>query len=158
MDKTNVINAVEKRELAKIMEVEFDKIISNMKQEMQYTESEILEQAEKKFGIKYIDKEIKQLQVKIKMLEEQKGKLGFNTGYNGGFNKKYVENGEVVDPNTKAGRFFYLKVSRNVDIQNLEKQKNDRLKNLWLSSDRGEVKELALLKPDIKLLNKPKDK
>jgi len=156
----NTIGAVEKRELAKIVDAEFDTIISNLQQEMQFTEGEILEQAEKKFGIKYIDIEIKSLKNKIEMLEKQKSKLGFETGYNGGFSKTWDQKGgdQVVDPRTKAGRFFYLKMARNIDIQNLEKQKNDRLKKLWLTDQRSEVKALIEAKPDVKFLSKPKGK
>jgi len=158
MTKTNgnLINAVEKRELAKIVEIEFNTIIGNMQQEMKYTEGEILEQAEKKFGIKYIDHEIKSLERKIEMLNKQKEKLGFDTGHYGGFKKEGY--GDEVDPNTKAGRFFYLKMARNIDVQNLKDQKNSRLKQIWLTNERADVVKIVNAKPDIKMLEKPKRK
>ena len=157
MAKDNgIIGAVEKRELAKIIEIEFNTIITNMQTEMKYTEGEILEQAQKKFGIKYIDNEIKSLENKIEMLKKQKEKLGFTSGHCAGFITEGY--GQEVDPRTKAGRFFYLKMARNIDVQNLKDQKNGRLKELWLTDQRSEVKELANRKPDIKLLEKPKEK
>jgi len=153
----NTIGAVEKRELAKLTEAKFNTIISQMTQEMKYTEGEILEQAEKKFGIQYIDKEIKQLEAKIEMLNKQKEKLGFNTGHYTGF-KKLNGYGDEIDPNTKAGRFFYLKMARNVDIQNIQEQRDSRLTSLWLTDSRSEVKLLVEAKPNIKFLDKPKAK
>jgi hypothetical protein len=159
MPDINIINAVEKRELARLVDTEFSKIIENLKQEVQYTESELLEEAEKKFGIKYINKEIKQLEAKIKMLEDQKEKLGFSRYGNGGFSTSYVDKrGQIIDPSTKAGRFYYMKVARNVDILALEDQRDNRLKQLWLNSDRKKITELVNTKPDIKMLANPKVK
>jgi hypothetical protein len=158
-DNTNTIGAVEKRELAKLIDAEFNKIISHMQQEVKFTEGEILEQAEKKFGVKCINKEIKQLKEKIDMLEKRKSDMGFDTShYGNGFKRVWDNQVEVVDSRTKAGKFFYLKMARNIDIQNLEAQRDSRLKSLWLTDSRSEVKQLAEKKPDIKLLSKPKDK
>jgi len=159
MAKNNgaTINAVEKRELAKIIEAEFNDIISNMKQEIKFTEGEILEQAEKKFGLKCIDLEIKQLKKKIETLENQKQSMGFDK-YGNGFSKKWEDSNHVVDPNTKAGRFYYMKVARNVDIKALENERNSRLKSLWLMDQRTDVKQLTESKVEIKCLPKPKKK
>jgi hypothetical protein len=123
---------------------------------MKYTEGEILEQAEKKFGLKCIDKQIKQLQSQISMLEKQKGDMGFSTYGGGGFSKTWQGNDNVVDPNTKAGKFYYMKMARNVDIQNLRDQRNARLKKLWLLDQRNDVVKLSNEKVDIKCLPKPK--
>lgn len=149
------IGAVEKRELAKIIDEEFDTIINQMTQEMKFTEGEILEQAEKKFGLKCINKQIKQLQAQISMLEKQKTDLGFNIHGNG-FSKTWHNSDNIVDPNTKAGKFYYMKMARNVDIQNLRDQRNSRLKKLWLLDQREDVVKLSNEKVDVKCLPKPK--
>lgn len=156
MEKANTLGTIEKRELAKIIDKEFSTIINNLKQEMKYTEGEILQQAEKKFGLKCIDKEIEQLKSKISMLEKRKTDLGFSAYHGKGFAKTWIGNDNVIDPNTQAGRFYYMKVARNVDIQNLEKQRDDRLKNLWLTNIRTDIKALVEKKVDIKMIDKPK--
>ncbi|MCH7731918.1 MAG: hypothetical protein IIB44_05285 [Candidatus Marinimicrobia bacterium] len=102
--------------------------------------------------------EIKSLENKIEMLQTQKAKLGFNTHHNSGFTKTYDCGTEIVDSRTKAGRFFYLKMARNIDVQNLKDQKNSRLKQIWLTNQRLEVVRIVNAKPDIKMLEKPKTK
>ena len=153
MKDVNVIGTVEKRELAKIITNEFNAVINNLQQEIQFTEKEVLEQAEKKLGIKYINKEIEQLKSKIGLLEKEKGKLGFD-GYNkGGFKQIYKDGEYVIDPSSKAGKFYYLKVTRNIDIQALKNQRDDRLKKLWLSGDRKEIQIIANSKLKTKLIS-----
>ena len=151
-DKVKQVGTVEKREIAKIIEGEFNTVIRNVTQEMNMTEGEILEQAHRKFGIKYLDKEINSLKSKITMIENQKIKLGFDR-YNNAFSKTWNNNTHQIDCKTKAGRFFYEKVSKTADVQSLEKQRGDRLKALWLTADRKEVKELAEAKINVKMIS-----
>lgn len=150
MSKENgVISVQEKRELAKIITSEFNSIISSMKQEVQFVEGELLEEAKQKFGIKCINKEIQQLQEKIKLLEQRKRELGFAYGDNFAKSFDTKSGDQTVDRSTKAGRFYYMKVSRNSDIKAMERQRDIRLKNLWLTNKRTDVVELinAEVKP-----------
>jgi len=161
MVKNNgVIGVQEKRELSKLIDEEFSTIIQSMKQEIAFTEGELLEEAQKKFGYEAMDKEIEHLKDKIKFIEDKQSELGFDSG---SFKKRWVpqkgnrfNNDQEIDPTTKAGRFYYLKVARNVDIRELEKQKSDRLKRLWLLDQRADVTALVNETVDMKLLSKPK--
>jgi len=156
MAKDNgVIGVQEKRELSKLIDAEFSEIIQSMKQEIKYTEGEILEEAQKKFGIEALNKEIEHLKEKITFIEQRKTDLGFSGD---SFQTRYPKNGgfgQEIDPNTKAGRYYYMKVARSIDIRQLENQRSDRLKKLWLMDQRTDVSELVAQKVDLKLLPKP---
>jgi len=153
------IGTIEKRELAKLMENQFNEVIQTTQQEMQFTEGEILVQAEKKFGIACIEKQVKQLREQIAMLEKKRTQLGFINNYNGttsGFTKTWAKHSSMqeVDKNTPAGRFFYLKMARNLDIQAIKDQRDNKLKRLWLSDDRKEVETIVNEKPKLLLVKK----
>ena len=163
MSKTNenLIGAVEKRELAKLVNDEFNRIIDTMKQEIKFTQGEILEEAKNKFGIECINKEIDHLKEKITMLETKKKDLGFDSSFNSnGFKTRNVKGGydQEIDPSTKAGRFYYLKIARHGDIKSLEKQRDDRLKNLWLENQRPQIKTLVNIKIDVQQIELKKKK
>ena len=123
---------------------------------MKFTEGEILVQAQKKFGLACIEKEIKQLKEKIDMLEKRRIQLGFTNNYNGttaGFVTNWGTNGtNEVDRNTPAGRFFYLKMARNLDIQAIKNQRDIKLKQLWLSDDRKQITSIVNEKPKLQLV------
>lgn len=141
----NTISVQEKREIAKIISDEYETIITNLQNEIKFTEGEILEEAQKMFGIKAIDLQINQLKEQINMLEKKKLELGFSDrSYDNGFRRKYDKGrGDIVDPNTKAGKFYYMKMARHTDINELRKQKNERLKNLWLENERSKIIKIA---------------
>ena len=65
------IGITERKEIAKIIEKEYNELISQMQNEIVFTEGEIYEEASKKFGIKVIDQEIKNLEKKIELLKEK---------------------------------------------------------------------------------------
>jgi hypothetical protein len=153
MKNNGTISVQEKRELSKILDNEFSRIITDVKQEIKYTQGEILEQAKKKFGLQAINLQIKQLNEKIEFLKKKKREMGFD--YNDDFETEYdYKMGSMVKRNTKAGRYFYLKVSKHADIQELEKAKSERLKHLWLSNSRSEVKSLVEKDIQVKLIRK----
>ena len=145
VDKTiNVIGVQEKKELCKIVSAEYDRLIGTMKQEIEFTQGEILEEAKGKFGLSIINQEIKNLEEKIKLLKDKKSDLGFNCNDDKFFttfdHKSYTHS---IDPKTKAGKFYYLKMSRKADIVGLEKEKDNRIKNIWLENDRANVKRIV---------------
>ena len=140
--KTNgTIGVQEKKELTKIVSGEYDRIIATMKTEIEFTQGEILEDAKAKFGIKLVNQEIKNLEEKIKMLKQKKIELGFD--YRDEFSTKMTDYDRQVDPKSKAGQFFYLKVSRCADIKGLEIARDSRIKNIWLNNDREVIKTLV---------------
>ena len=154
-----IVSVQEKRELSKLVSEEFNRIIQNLQQEIKFTEGEILEEAKNKFGIKLIDQEIDNLQDKIRLLEEKKKELGFEGGHNtNGFVSTWDNktSNYAVDPRTQAGRFYYLRMARCADIQTLQKQRDDRLKKLWLDSERVSVTQLVNSPIDIKFIESNK--
>jgi hypothetical protein len=156
--KTNgngIVSVQEKRELSKLISEEFNRIIQNLQQEIKFTEGEILEEARNKFGVKIIDQEIDNLRDKIQLLEEKKKELGFENGHNSnGFVSTWDHktNNYAVDPRTQAGRFYYLRLAHCADIQTLQKQRDDRLKKLWLDSERVSITQLINAPIDIKFI------
>jgi len=152
------IGVLEKREVAKLISEEFNELIRTTQNEMKYTEGEILKQAEKKFGLKCIEKQISQLKEQIEMLEKKRTQLGFTNNYNGtasGFVTHWGNNNvQEIDPNTQAGRFFYLKMARNMDIQAIKTQRDSKLKALWLTESRADIVTLANEKPKLQLVKK----
>lgn len=154
MKDSNIIGVQEKRELAKIIGEDFEGIITQLQQEIRFTEGEILEQAHKKFGIKAFNLQITQLKKQIEMLEKQKIELGFDM-YDK-FRTTWQMGGSTVDNDSKAGRYYYLKVSKHADIQALNKERTRRLKNLWLTEKRSEVKAIAIGEIKVKLIEHKK--
>jgi len=154
--KNGVISVQEKRELSRLINEEFSRIIKNMQQQIEFTEGEILEQARNEFGLKLLEQEIDNLKEKIKLLEDKKKEMGFDSdGYgSNGFKTVWDQKSgdKKVDPNTKAGRFYYLKMAKHADIQALYKQRDERLKKLWLENDRECVKTLVNESVNIKLI------
>ena len=147
------INTVEKKYLADLIKQEYGDIIDTMQQEIRFTEGEILEEAKNKFGIKLIDQEINNLEEKIKLLQNKKKELGFDNSYNSnGFSTKFMNGQYVVDSSTKAGRFYYLKMAHQADIQKLKQQRDQRLKDLWLTNDRQSISKLAQQKIDVPMI------
>lgn len=152
MKDSNVIGVQEKRELAKIINEDFERIITQLQQEIQYTEGEILEQAKKKFGLELINRQIKKLQEDIAFLEKKRQQLGFDS-YGQSFVKTYHKKGEhIIDASTKAGRFYYMKIARHADIQALNCEKAKRLKDLWLTEKRSEVATISNADIKVKLI------
>jgi len=152
-----IIGVQEKKELSKLIEQEFNTIIMAMKQEIQYTQGEILEEAQKKFGIEALNIEIGHLKEKILFIEKKKQEMGFK--HDDGFGTRTSRENhyeQEVNPNTKAGRFYYMKIARSVDIRALENQRSVRLKKLWLNNERTVVQKLIEQEVDMKFLPKPK--
>ena len=139
----NTIGVQEKKELSKIINAQVERIIEGWKQENENTEGEILDKAHHKFGVKIINQEIKNLKQKIQLLEERKNELGF--GYDDKFQKDYDYKTQIrsIKPDSKAGRFYLTQISKTADVQALEKQRDQRLKDIWLNSGRDEVKKLV---------------
>jgi len=156
----SIVGSLEKRELAKLISAEFNEVIQTTQQEMQFTEGEILRQAEKKFGLQCLEKQISQLREQIAMIEKKRTQLGFMRNYNGtsgGFVKSWSSDkggSQEVDRNTPAGRFFYLKMARNLDIQAIKTQRDNKLKRLWLSEERSEIVAITNEKPKLLLIKK----
>ena len=145
---SNIIGVQEKRELAKIIGEDFEQIIGNLQQQIKFTEGEILEKAHKKFGIKALNMQIEQLEKRIGLLKSQKKDLGFDRDDK--FDTHYTQKGEYeIDKDSKAGRYFYLKISKHADIQALRNERARRLKDLWLTDQRPQVAQIA--KADIKV-------
>lgn len=151
---SNIIGVQEKRELAKIIDADFERIISNLQQEIKFTEGEILEQAHKKFGIKAINLEITHLREKIDLLAKRKKDLGFDS-YDK-FQTVYTIHGSEIETDSKAGRYFYLKASKHADIQLLHRERAKRLKELWLTDQRPQVAKIANSDIKVKLLEHKK--
>ena len=154
--KNGVMSVQEKRELSKLINEEFNRIIKNMQQQIEFTEGEILEQARDEFGLKLLDQEIDNLNEKIKLLQDKKKEMGFDSDSYGSNGFKTVwdqKSGDKrVDPNTKAGRFYYIKMAKHADIQALYKQRDERLKKLWLENERESVKALVNESVNVKLI------
>ena len=157
MSKNNGTIAVqEKRELAKLVTAEFDQIIKQVEEELKFTETGLLEEARNKFGIKAINKQIKQLKEQISMLEKKKQEMGFDSCDELRKTHNYSTGQQEYDRNTKLGRFYCMKIARTADVQALKDQRNNRLKDIWLEDKRAEVKTLINVKPDVKFLTHKK--
>jgi hypothetical protein len=139
----NTIGVQEKKELSKIINSEFERIIEGWKQEIENTEGDLLDKAHHKFGIKIINQEIKNLKQKISLLEDRKRELGF--GFDDKFQKSfdYKTNERTIEADSKAGQFYLAQINKTADIKSLEKQRDQRLKDIWLNSDREAVKTLV---------------
>ncbi len=141
----NIIGVQEKKELTKILTSQYDRLISQMKNEIEFTQGELLEEAHKKFGVKVLNEQIKSLEKQIEIIKQKKTDLGFG-GHSDTFSTKRIDNlhyEQQIDPNSKAGRFYYLKVGRCADIKGLEKERDQKLKDIWLENDRAIVKTLV---------------
>ena len=147
-DKSRGIGTIEKRELAKIIEVEHQRAIESIKQQLGLTETEILEKARKKFGVEIIEGKISSLKKEIGMLEKKKGDLGF-TGYENAFKTIYKNNEMVVHIRTPAGKLFYSEVGERQNVQSMIRLKEERLKKLWLETDRKKI--LKIVNQEIKV-------
>ena len=143
----NKIGVQERREITKLISAEYGRLIDIVQQEIKFTEGEILEVAQKKFGIAIFNQKIKQLQEQISLLEEKKKELGFDR-----YDKlltAWDKTGTKIDRNTPAGRFYYLKVKRTADVQALHQQRDKQLKDIWLTDDRIAIKQLASVSPKV---------
>jgi len=127
--------------LSKLIADEFNRIIESLQQEIKFTEGEILKEAQHKFGLKAINLQIAQLRKQIEMLNKRKEELGFDS--NDLFTTVWNNQRSEVKCDTPAGRFYYLKIKRHADIQSLLKERDNRLKRLWLTDIRKDVASLA---------------
>ena len=150
-DKSRGIGTIEKRELAKIIEVEHQRAIESIKQQLGLTETEILEKARKKFGVEIIEGKISSLKKEMEMLEKKKGDLGF-TAYNNSFKTVYENTEQVVDIRTPAGKLFYSEVGERQNVQSMVRLKEERLKKLWLATDRKQIQKIVNQKIEVPML------
>ena len=141
------IGVQERREIAKLISAEYGRLIDIVQQEIKFTEGEILEVAQKKFGIAIVNQKIKQLEEQIQLLEKKKEELGF-TKYDV-FRTTWDKNETIIDRDTPAGRFYYLKVKRTADVQGLHQQRDKQLKDIWLTDNREVIKKLASVSPKV---------
>jgi len=150
-DKSREIGTIEKRELAKLIEVEHQRAIESVKQQLGLTEAEILEKARKKFGVEIIEGKISSLKKEMEMLEKKKGDLGF-TAYNNSFKTVYENTEQVVDIRTPAGKLFYSEVGERQNVQSMIRLKEERLKKLWLETDRKQIQKIVNQKIEVPML------
>ena len=150
-DKSREIGTIEKRELAKLIEVEHQRAIESVKQQLGLTEAEILEKARKKFGVEIIEGKISSLKKEMEMLEKKKGDLGF-TAYNNSFKTVYENTEQVVDIRTPAGKLFYSEVGERQNVQSMVRLKEERLKKLWLATDRKQIQKIVNQKIEVPML------
>lgn len=146
------ISTQEKRELSKIVQGKYQRLIGDAQQNKALTEGELFGRIAKKFKVDAIDNEIASLQEKIRFLETKKSELGFGSGYHQGkFKTTYDHKNrtEVIDPQTPAGRVYYSLVKQEGTIAELENQKDNILTQLWLTSDRSKVEALVNEKPKL---------
>lgn len=158
MKPVNAIATQEKKELSKIVETKFTRLIDQATQSRTFAEGELFTKIAKKLRVDVIDKEIQMLEDKVKFLKLKKEQMGFETGYGAGqFTKKYVAIGKnrsehVVDRATPAGRLYYALVKQEGAIEDLQLQKEEILTNMWLSSDREVVEKLVKVQPKMPVL------
>ena len=150
-DKSREIGTIEKRELAKLIEAEHQRAIESVKQQLGLTEAEILEKARKKFGVEIIEGQISSLKKEMEMLEKKKGDLGF-TAYNNSFKTVYENTEQVVDIRTPAGKLFYSEVGERQNVQSMVRLKEERLKKLWLATDRKQIQKIVNQKIEVPML------
>ena len=150
-DKSREIGTIEKRELAKLIEAEHQRAIESVKQQLGLTEAEILEKARKKFGVEIIEGKISSLKKEMEMLEKKKGDLGF-TAYNNSFKTVYENTEQVVDIRTPAGKLFYSEVGERQNVQSMIRLKEERLKKLWLETDRKQIQKIVNQKIEVPML------
>jgi len=150
-DKSREIGTIEKRELAKLIEAEHQRAIESVKQQLGLTEAEILEKARKKFGVEIIEGKISSLKKEMEMLEKKKGDLGF-TAYNNSFKTVYENTEQVVDIRTPAGKLFYSEVGERQNVQSMVRLKEERLKKLWLATDRKQIQKIVNQKIEVPML------
>ena len=150
-DKSREIGTIEKRELAKLIEAEHQRAIESVKQQLGLTEAEILEKARKKFGVEIIEGKISSLKKEMEMLEKKKGDLGF-TAYNNSFKTVYENTEQVVDIRTPAGKLFYSEVGERQNVQSMVRLKEERLKKLWLETDRKQKQKNVNQKIEVPML------
>jgi len=149
--KSREIGTIEKRELAKLIENEHQRAIESVKQQLGLTETEILEKAREKFGIEIIEGKISSLKKEIAMLEKKEQDFGF-TGYDNQFKTVYKDNEVVVDIRTPAGKLFYGEVGERQNVQSMIRLKEERLKELWLETDRKKILKIVNQKIEIPML------
>ena len=146
-DNGSLIGVQEKREIAHLISDEYSRRITELQQQINFTEGEVLESAQKHFGLPFINQQIQQLMAKIKLLSEKKKELGFDsydkfdTDFR--FDNKLKETVHKVKETTKAGRFFYLKMKAHADVKALHQEQDARLKELWLTPRREEVRRIS---------------
>lgn len=152
--KNGTIGTIEKRELAKLVELDFTKTIGEVTQQVQHTESDILEIAKRKLGVALIEKEIQHLKNKQEFLSKKLEQLGFKeySGAVNGFRTAWKDNRDVIEYTTPAGRLYYSAAKHLPDVRKLEEQKADVLKSIWLSDERKEVTKLVNTRPCVKAL------
>lgn len=145
--KADIMDIAGKRAIAEIMRRQYDTKIKEVQNQEDNTMSGIVAKIQKALGISIIDKEIQQLKDKVVFLEKKKTDMGFR--YNN-FDTTWEGNKSIVNRRTKAGELYYKIRDKAPDIQLLQTQCDNAIKDLWLETDRDKVRGIARTTPTLK--------
>lgn len=142
----NFVGVAEKRELAKLIEKQYDEAIQNAVS----IEKELCEQAEhavvNKLGVQLIITEIEKLDKQKELLINKIHEIGFDFNHGRPVIAKTWDattNDSVWKKSSQASREAFKVLEGTTNLNDLRSQKTTTLKKLWLTTSRKEVVKIV---------------
>ena len=154
----NKISVQEKREIAILTRSKYDKLIADLRQTEDHVMEDLITKIQKALKVDAILLEIKHLEEKKLLLESKIKNMGFDS-YGRSLEKSWSSQtgGYDINYSTPAGKLYFKMTKARPDIRNLEVDRDREIANIWLSTEKSEVRKIFDSKINVKQLEfKPK--